>query len=797
MLASARRTGHQSRPRRHRGTRTRQTGAPRSPGCVPDSIIEIDNKSITHRPDLWGHFGMAREVAAILGRKLKDPVRARPAARRRRAPSDRRSKTSTCARDTARWCSRTSTVQPSPLWLQSRLTAIGLNPINNIVDMTNFIMAELAQPMHAFDADLLTGDTIFIRPASAGERFRALNDEEYTLDAREPGDRRCRRRHRAGRRDRRHATAPSARRPRAWCWKAPTSRRPPFARPRPPSSCAPTPPCVSKRRRTPPTRCAAWRARHRTAAGNLARHPRWWAAWPTRGRRFPPPPPIELPLDWLERKLGRAIEPAEVRRILESLEFGVSRAGARRVLGDACPPGAPPRTSPSRTTWWKKWAAWWATIPSRPQAPLVPAAVPPANPNAQVPARGARHFRRPGFHGSLQLLVPQRGSALRAFGFDPAAHVRVANPIASDQALMRTSLLPGIWRNVCENAKHRECLPRFSKSAWRFTARAGGPARTRSPHLAAAIYDRYGRWRGGPVRNQARRRVPACPARRPLPAEAAPTSTPRARPHILWKGQTVGRAVRAAPALVESGRAAVLDLDLRAGRRTERGRRQVHAHPPLSLERLRSLGDRRRRASWPATCRPPWPSFAGPLLESIEFVRQYSGPPLAEGPEERLFPRHRRLARAHALLRRSGRDPRPHHRRDARPGLRTARVSTRRAKPGGWVARRTRLCRWCGADVPKGRFTFCGDCVRPRVEAAHRSRRICASRSSRATAGCARSAGWIPKRCAEEKRKLGLPGAPPVRKRMGQPRHCGTPTTSFRWRKAAANATSPTCARSA
>src|ERR1019366_7302594 len=75
------------------------------------------------------------------------------------------------------------TVQPSPLWLQYRLTAIGINPINNIVDMTNFVMAELAQPMHAFDADLLQGDTIFIRPAKSGERFRALNEEEYTLDA--------------------------------------------------------------------------------------------------------------------------------------------------------------------------------------------------------------------------------------------------------------------------------------------------------------------------------------------------------------------------------------------------------------------------------------------------------------------------------------------------------------------------------------------------------------------------------------------------------------------------------------
>ncbi len=75
------------------------------------------------------------------------------------------------------------TVQPSPLWLQYRLTAIGLNPINNIVDMTNFVMAELAQPMHAFDADLLTGRHDFRAAGEGGRTVPALNDEAYTLDA--------------------------------------------------------------------------------------------------------------------------------------------------------------------------------------------------------------------------------------------------------------------------------------------------------------------------------------------------------------------------------------------------------------------------------------------------------------------------------------------------------------------------------------------------------------------------------------------------------------------------------------
>ena len=124
---------------------------------------------------------MAREVAAILGRRLLDPVDLSLRCRCVTAIKVQVDSLELCPQYCALVIENIQ-VKPSPLWLQYRLTSIGLNPINNIVDLTNFVMAELAQPMHAFDAARLHGDTIFVRPARSGERFRALNEEEYTLE---------------------------------------------------------------------------------------------------------------------------------------------------------------------------------------------------------------------------------------------------------------------------------------------------------------------------------------------------------------------------------------------------------------------------------------------------------------------------------------------------------------------------------------------------------------------------------------------------------------------------------------
>ena len=106
------------------------------PRCVPDSVIELDNKSITHRPDLWGHHGMAREVAAILELPLQDPARLELLPTGAGAVKVQIEDYNLCPRYSA-LVFENVTVRLSPLWLQARLTAIG-NPINNIVDQTNF-----------------------------------------------------------------------------------------------------------------------------------------------------------------------------------------------------------------------------------------------------------------------------------------------------------------------------------------------------------------------------------------------------------------------------------------------------------------------------------------------------------------------------------------------------------------------------------------------------------------------------------------------------------------------------------
>lgn len=147
-----------------------------------DTIFELE---ITpNRPDLLSHWGMARELAGITGRTLKaDPAEAPTAAIETQPAGDAitLSAPDICPLYTATRISGVK-IGPSPEWLANRLVAIGLRPINNVVDITNYCLFELGHPLHAFDAAKLTGG-LNIRRAAEGESFTSLMEEEYSLKA--------------------------------------------------------------------------------------------------------------------------------------------------------------------------------------------------------------------------------------------------------------------------------------------------------------------------------------------------------------------------------------------------------------------------------------------------------------------------------------------------------------------------------------------------------------------------------------------------------------------------------------
>jgi phenylalanyl-tRNA synthetase beta chain len=150
-------------------------GAPLSDLFPSDTILDVE---ITpNRGDLLSHFGLAREIAALTGKKLKSTPREAKIDIKKSGVTI--SATRECPFFSARKIDNVK-VGPSPQWLRGKIESVGIRTINNIVDISNFVMLELGQPTHAFDADKLKG-AINVRLASDGERFLALDGKTYSL----------------------------------------------------------------------------------------------------------------------------------------------------------------------------------------------------------------------------------------------------------------------------------------------------------------------------------------------------------------------------------------------------------------------------------------------------------------------------------------------------------------------------------------------------------------------------------------------------------------------------------------
>lgn len=151
---------------------------------LDDTIIDIENKMFTHRPDCFGQLGVAREIAGILGHKFESPEWYQELPVFSKATG----LDFTATNDALEQAPRLTTVAldgievaPSPLWLQVALVRWGSKAINNVVDATNYVMLMTGQPTHAYDYDKLRGHKLGIRMAQKDEPIELLNGKKYTL----------------------------------------------------------------------------------------------------------------------------------------------------------------------------------------------------------------------------------------------------------------------------------------------------------------------------------------------------------------------------------------------------------------------------------------------------------------------------------------------------------------------------------------------------------------------------------------------------------------------------------------
>ncbi|MCH2590536.1 MAG: phenylalanine--tRNA ligase subunit beta [Planctomycetales bacterium] len=147
-----------------------------------DSDTAIDLEVTSNRPDCLGHLGVAREVSVLYDLPLKSPDPQPPCITPQ--VSETASVEITCPELCPRYTARLIrgvTVGPSPDWLVRRLATLGIVSINNIVDITNYVLMETGQPLHAFDFDKLADGRIVVREATAGEQLEAINHTTYKL----------------------------------------------------------------------------------------------------------------------------------------------------------------------------------------------------------------------------------------------------------------------------------------------------------------------------------------------------------------------------------------------------------------------------------------------------------------------------------------------------------------------------------------------------------------------------------------------------------------------------------------
>jgi phenylalanyl-tRNA synthetase beta chain len=488
--------------------------------------------------------------------------------------------------------------------------------------VTNYVMSELAQPMHAFDQDKLQGETIFVRSARAGEQMVALNNENYHLapsnlviaDAQGPigiggviGGLHS-------------AIGPATQRVvlESACFEATSVRKTSVA------LKLRTDASMRFEKSQDPANTVRGLARALELLQQVSPGIRLVGGVAERRAEPKKPPVIDLSVDWIATKLGRPVTAHEVRSILESLGFQITDSAPGRFSVQV-PSWRATKDVSMKDDLLEEVGRMLGYDSIAPQAPLIQSVVPPDNPMRTYLRRIRNMAAAQGFTEVSNYSFISEDMA-RAFHFEPEAHLRVSNPIASDQTLMRLSLLPGIHKNIQENSRRLNSFRLFEIGREIHPSRELLPQEI--PHFAAAIYARDGDGSAGlfELKRLAECLMPGCEV---LIVTARAYEHPERAAEITWRAETTGRLFELHPSLGVEGRAGILDLDLATMQHLDN--RELR-HQPLrrfptsafDLSVVAALrgpaGDIERRLV----------AAAGSDLVEIEFVRQYTGAPLPE-----------------------------------------------------------------------------------------------------------------------------------------------------------------------
>lgn len=604
-----------------------EPGAP-LPGLAPDWVIEIDNKSLTNRPDLWGHHGLAREVAAITDGTLEDPVKLDVLPSGEPAITIQIANSVLCPRYSA-LVLENARIGPSPLWLQARLESVGLNPINNIVDVTNYVLAELPQPMHAFDADELVDGQIVVRSAMSGERLAALNGESYDLspadlviaDAAGPialagvigGS----------------ASAISEKTTRIVLESAnflASSIRLASARHKLRTDAS-----IRFEKALDPENTVRGLARALELLKQICPGIRVIGGVADAASERPLPEPIALPAALVVKKLGTPVSPGRIRSILAALGFSVQTT-APDVFSVTAPSWRATKDISLPDDLVEEVGRMVGYGEIAPAAPLIAATVPPPNPMRVYLRKVRAQLSAQGFTETYNYSFVNQADLMR-FGYDPERCLSVLNPVASEWTHMRPSLLPGLFNNIVANVRNFSEFRLFEIGHEVTLAPEPPDAVSERTHGVATTYSAQ----GDEQDFFELKRVMEClfPEARLTAAEAKIYEHPMRAAEIEWRDSKIGRLFEFHPKLLEregiTGRAVVFDIDMETAAALAASRVFRYTPPrkyPTSGFDLSVICELRLPVS---RIRDELTALAGPDLASLDFVRQYAGPPLPEG----------------------------------------------------------------------------------------------------------------------------------------------------------------------